>query len=74
MICLWTVNVIDPKLHTSVAYDETAQAMWENLSKHYATTNTSKIHQLKGNLASCKQGGLEVVEFYLKLMGMWSEL
>ena len=28
MICSWIVNVIDPKLHTSVAYAETAQAMW----------------------------------------------
>ena len=26
------------------------------------------------DLASCKQGGLEVVEFYSKLMGLWSEL
>ena len=26
------------------------------------------------DLASCKQGGLEVVEFYSKLMGMWSVL
>lgn len=42
--------------------------------KHYAVSNASKIHQLKTKPAECKQGGLEVVEFYLKLMGSWSEL
>ena len=48
--------------------------MGENLAKRYAIANTPKIHQLKTDLASCKQGGLEVVEFYSKLMELWSEL
>ena len=48
--------------------------MWENLSKRYVVANTPKIHQLKIDLASCKQGGLEVVEFYSKLIGMQSGL
>jgi len=43
-----------------------AQAMWENLSKRYAIANTLKFHQLKTDLVSCTQGGLEVVEFYSK--------
>ena len=68
------MNVIAPKLHTSIAYVKTACEMWENLRKRYAMANAPKIHQLKTNLASCKQGGLEVMEFYSKLMGMWSEL
>jgi len=33
-----------------------------------------KIHQLKTDLTSCKQGVLEVVEFYSKITEMWSEL
>ena len=53
---------------------DTAQLMWENLRKRYAVSNASKIHQLKTKLAECKQGSLEVVEFYSKLMGLWNEL
>lgn len=64
MICSWIVYVTDPKLHTRVAYAETAQAMWENLQRRYVVANTPKIHQLKTDFASCKQGSLEVVEFY----------
>jgi len=74
MICSWIVNVIDPKLHASVAYADTTKSMWENLRKRYATDNTPKVHQLKTAPASCKQEGLEVVEFYSKLMDLWSEL
>jgi len=48
--------------------------MWENFWKRYAMPNAPKIHQLKADIAACKQGELEVVEFYLKLMGMWSAL
>ena len=29
MICSWIINVIDPKLHTSVAYVETAYEMFK---------------------------------------------
>jgi len=54
MICSWIVNVIDPKLHTSVAYTETAQDMWENLKRRYAVANSPKIHRLRTDLASCK--------------------
>ena len=63
MICSWIVNVIDPKLHASVAYADTTKSMWENLRKCYAIGNTPKVHQLKTALASCKQEGLEVVDF-----------
>jgi len=74
MICSWIINIVDPKLHTSVAYVETALVMWESLRKRYTTPNTPKIDQLKTNIAAAKHGGLEVVDFYSKLMSMWSEL
>jgi len=28
MVCSWIINVIDPKLHSSIAYIETATVMW----------------------------------------------
>jgi len=70
MICFWIIYVINPKLRTSIAYVETASVMWENLQKSYVVANTPKIHQRKTNIATCKQEGFDVVEFYSKLMGM----
>ena len=74
MISSWILNVIDPRLRTSVAYAESTQAMWSNLKKRYVVANTPKIHQLKASIAACKQGNLDVVEFYCKLSALWSEL
>jgi len=39
-----------------------------------AISNAQKIVQLKAKFVECKQGGADVVEFYSKLMGLWSEL
>ena len=74
MICSWILNVIDPKLRTSTAYVDNVELMWKNMKKWYVVSNALKIHQLKTELVECKQGGLEVVEFYSKIMGLWSEL
>jgi len=73
MICSGIINVIDPKLHASIAYVKVAALMWDNLCRKYAMPNTPKIHQEKLILLPVS-GGLKVVEFYSKLMGMWSEL
>ena len=67
-------NVINPKLRMNIAYSDTAQIMWEDMKKRYAMANTPKIHQLKANIANCKQGDLDVGDFYSKLMHLWNEL
>ena len=55
-------------------YADSAQAIWENIRKRYSVPNVPKIHNLKAQITSCKQGNLEVVEFFSKLMGLWGEL
>jgi len=54
MICSWLLNVIDRKLHPSVAFAETARAMWEDLHKRYGVASAPKIYQLKTSIAECK--------------------
>lgn len=74
MVCSWILNVIDPRLRASVAFLDTAQAVWNNLCKRYSIANALKIHQLKASIAGRKQGGADIVEFYSRLIGLWSEL
>ena len=57
MLCSWIINVIDPKLHTSIAYVETAAMIWVNLRNRYDVPNIPKIHQLQVDIAACKQRG-----------------
>ena len=74
IVTSWILNVVDPKLHASIAYADSAEAIWENIQKRYAIPNVPKIHRLKAAIASSKQGNLDVVEFFSKLMGLWNEL
>jgi len=74
MVTSWIMNVIDPKLHTSFAYAKSVGALWENIHKRYSIPNVPKIHQLKAQIASCKQNKQEVVEFFNRLVGLWNEL
>jgi len=67
MITSWIMNVIDPKLHVGVAYVDSAQTMWENIRKRYLVPNVPRIHHLKARIASCKQEGQAVVDFFLQV-------
>ena len=66
MITCWMMIVIDLKLHASFAYVKSTQALWENIHKRYSMLNVPKIHQLKAQIASCKQNNQEVVKFFNK--------
>jgi len=72
MITSWILKVIEPRLHVSITYADLALVVWEN--KELLVPNVLKIHQLMGEIALCKQGNLEVVDFLNKLMGLWNEL
>ena len=62
------MNVMDPRLHKSVVYVETASELWKNIKKQYAVPHTPRIHRLKTEIASCKQNKQYVVNFLSKLM------
>ena len=50
MICSLIVNVIKPRLRSSVAYAKTASAMWQDLEKRYGVTNAPRRYQLKAHI------------------------
>ena len=74
MLCSWLLNIIDPMLCLTVAYIEMAHGIWEDLKKRYSVANLLRIHQLKAAVANCKQGTLDIGEFYNKLMILWNEM
>ena len=47
MICSWTLNIMKPKLRTSIAYAETAKDMRQDLQKRHGLANSPRIYQLR---------------------------
>ena len=65
--------MIETRLHASISYAN-FEAIWKNIQKRYLVPNVPKIHQLKAEIALCKQGTPEIGDFFNKLMGLWNEL
>jgi len=47
MVRAWLYNVIDKKLHRSVAFVEQASEIWSDLKERYSQRDEIRIHQLK---------------------------
>ncbi|XP_074271153.1 uncharacterized protein LOC141595079 [Silene latifolia] len=74
MIKAWLRSVIDEKLHPSIAFSGTVVEIWKELQERYAAGNAARIHQLKSDLAACRQGNRSVVDYYTNLKSLWDEL
>ena len=74
MMISWLFYVIAPSLHPSVTYVEDAKVMWDDLKERFSVGHAPRIHQLKNEIASLKQGGMTIIAYYSKLKGIWDEL
>jgi len=70
MLCSSLFNIVDPKLWMTIAYCDTASSIWADLKKRYSIAN----RPLKVSIANCKQGDMDIGEFYLKLVNLWNKL
>ncbi|XP_074300237.1 uncharacterized protein LOC141631471 [Silene latifolia] len=50
MIKAWLRNVIDEKLHPSIAFTASVAEIWKELKERYAAGNAPRVHQLKSDL------------------------
>nr|KYP66025.1 hypothetical protein KK1_012303 [Cajanus cajan] len=70
MLVSWILNTIEPTLRTTMSYLETAKEMWDDIKERFSVVNGPRIHQLKSELAQCKQRGLSMVAYYGKLKAL----
>ncbi|XP_012830557.1 PREDICTED: uncharacterized protein LOC105951653 [Erythranthe guttata] len=74
MLVAWIFNTIEPSLRSTITYVETVKELWEDLRQRFSIGNGPRVHQLKADLAVCKQRGQTVVAYYGRLKMMWDEL
>lgn len=74
MLGAWIFNTVGPTLRSTVTYTETMKEMWDDLRNRFSIGNGARVHQLKADLAACKQHGQTIVQYYGKLKMMWNEL
>lgn len=74
MLVAWIFNTIEPSLRSTITYMENVKDLWEELHQRFSIGNGPRIHQLKADLAACKQRGDTVIVYYGRLKMMWDEL
>lgn len=74
MIVGWIRYSIEPRVKSTVTFITEAHKLWENLKKRFEVGNKVHIHQLIEQLASCRQNGQPVIDYYSLLAMMWEEL
>lgn len=74
MIVGWIRSSIEPKLKSTVTFITDAHELWDELTHRFSVGNNVRVHQIKTRLASCRQDGQAVVEYYGRLCKLWDEL
>ncbi|XP_019090820.1 PREDICTED: uncharacterized protein LOC104740825 [Camelina sativa] len=74
MVMLWLMNSMSETLVKSVLYAETAHKAWESLRSRFVPSVDLKIYELRRRLASLRQGGDSVAEYFGELSKAWLEL
>ncbi|KAL9232807.1 hypothetical protein vseg_007872 [Gypsophila vaccaria] len=75
MLKSWLRCSIEEDLHPSINFFGTVVGIWKELRDSYSTGNSPRVHQLKTELAECKQKkGQSVIDYYTKMKTIWDEL
>ncbi|XP_061350675.1 uncharacterized protein LOC133295831 [Gastrolobium bilobum] len=74
MINNWIHNTLDPQMQPFIKCFETAKGLWDDLKERFAVANVPRIFQLKSSLATMKQHGTSITDYYTKLCSIWDEL
>ena len=74
MIVGWIRASITPVLQSTVPFSPDANKMWTDLKRSFSVGSAVRVHQLKAELASCKQEGSTVMDYFGRLSQKWEEL
>ncbi|CAA7015697.1 unnamed protein product [Microthlaspi erraticum] len=74
MVVGWLRTSITPRVRSTVSFITDAHNLWENLKERFCVGNKVRVHHLRTQIASCRQDGQPVIDYYGKLQSMWDEL
>ncbi|CAA7024092.1 unnamed protein product [Microthlaspi erraticum] len=67
----WIKLTIEPKLRSSISTREVARDLWEIIRKRFSVKSGARLQQLRNALATCKQQGASVDDYFGRLTKLW---
>nr|GFA21599.1 retrovirus-related Pol polyprotein from transposon TNT 1-94 [Tanacetum cinerariifolium] len=74
LLVSWIRNTIEASLRSIISHEEVAEVLWNDIKDRFSIANRHWVQKLKYDLASCRQKGMAIVDYYAKLKQIWDEL
>lgn len=74
MIVGWIRSSISPTVRSTVTFTPDAYKMWNDVKRRFSIGNAVRVHQMRAELAGCKQEGSSVLDYFGRLSSKWEEL
>ncbi|XP_060959423.1 uncharacterized protein LOC133030637 [Cannabis sativa] len=74
IVISWIINSVSKEISSSILYDESAAAIWNDLRVRFQQRNGAHIYNLKKILMNLKQETQSVSMYFTKLKTVWEQL
>ncbi|GJR79707.1 retrovirus-related pol polyprotein from transposon TNT 1-94 [Tanacetum coccineum] len=74
LLVSWIRNTLEASLRSTISHEDVAEVLWKDIKDRFSIANGPLVQQLKSDLASCRQKGMTIVDYYAKLKQIWDEL
>ncbi|KAG7557929.1 Integrase catalytic core [Arabidopsis suecica] len=65
---------IEENISDSISHLDDSHELWTHIQKRYGVKNGQRVQRLKTELATCRQRGTSLDEYYGKLSSLWKSL
>ncbi|XP_077242607.1 uncharacterized protein LOC143883135 [Tasmannia lanceolata] len=74
MVISWILNVISGDISDSILHDSSAYDVWNDLRDRFSQSHAPCIFELTRSIATHRQDGSTIIQYYIKLKAFWDEL
>lgn len=67
----WIKQTIETKIRSSISTREVAKELWDIIKKRFSVKSGARLQQLRNSLATCKQNGSSVDDYFGRLTKIW---
>ncbi|KAL0900696.1 hypothetical protein Bca101_084657 [Brassica carinata] len=67
----WIKLTIEPKIRSTIFTREVAKDLWDIIQKRFSMKSGARLQQLRNQLATCKQQGTSVDDYFGRLTKLW---
>ncbi|CAL1371003.1 unnamed protein product [Linum trigynum] len=73
IVLCWILNSIEKEIRRSVMQHENAKDLWDELKRRFGLPNAIKLANLQDQIIACKQGSMNITQYYTAFKGLWEE-